>query len=150
MVQHRAWSDARLRDITRADNIYSEHIMRCVLEEHHDGITIGGRRDTNLRFADDTIMLCICNDELLALLKRVKEAIKSQNLWESVSHATITARRLFTTTTDSSAKSSLTYMHLYEQDPFAAYTVTAGYELAQALTVEQRKTSQTLIENTQT
>ena len=22
----------------------SEHIMRCVLEEHHDGITIGGRR----------------------------------------------------------------------------------------------------------
>ena len=24
-------------------NIYSEHIMRCVLEEHHYGITIGGR-----------------------------------------------------------------------------------------------------------
>ena len=22
------------------NNIYSEHIMRCVLEEHHDGITI--------------------------------------------------------------------------------------------------------------
>ena len=35
-------------------NIYSEHIMRCVLEEHHDGITIGGRRQNNLRFADDT------------------------------------------------------------------------------------------------
>ena len=26
------------------NNIYSKHIMRCVLEEHHDGITIGGRR----------------------------------------------------------------------------------------------------------
>ena len=39
-------------------NIYSEHIMRCVLEEHHDGITIGGRRETNLRFADDTTLLC--------------------------------------------------------------------------------------------
>ena len=38
--------------------IYSEHIMRCVLEEHHDGITIGGRRETNLRFADDTTLLC--------------------------------------------------------------------------------------------
>ena len=37
-------------------NIYSEHIMRCVLEEHHDGITIGGRRQNNLRFADDTTM----------------------------------------------------------------------------------------------
>ena len=61
-------------------NIYSEHIMRCVLEEHHDGITIGGRRDTNLRFANYTILLCTCNDELLAMLKRLKEAIKSQNL----------------------------------------------------------------------
>ena len=39
-------------------NIYSEHIMRCVLEENHDGITIGGRRETNLRFADDTTLLC--------------------------------------------------------------------------------------------
>ena len=28
------------------NNIYSEHIMRCVLEQHHDGITIGGRRET--------------------------------------------------------------------------------------------------------
>ena len=40
------------------------------------------------------------------------------------------------------------YIQLYEQDPFAAATTTAGDELAQALTVEQRKTWQTLIENT--
>ena len=60
-------------------NIYSEHIMRCVLEEHHVGITIGGRRQTNLRFADDTTLLCT-SKELLALLKKVKEASKSQNL----------------------------------------------------------------------
>ena len=40
------------------------------------------------------------------------------------------------------------YAQLYEQDPFAAATIAAGYELAQALTVEQRKTWQTLIENT--
>ena len=53
-------------------NIYSERIMLCVVEEHHDGITIGGRKDTNLRCADDTALLCTCNDELLALLKRVK------------------------------------------------------------------------------
>ena len=53
-------------------NTYSERIMLCVVEEHHDGITIGGRKDTNLRCADDTTLLCTCNDELLALLKRVK------------------------------------------------------------------------------
>ena len=63
-------------------NIYSEHIMRCVLEEHYDGITIGGRRQNNLRFADDTtlILLCTSKEELLVLLKKVKEASKSQNL----------------------------------------------------------------------
>ena len=40
------------------------------------------------------------------------------------------------------------YIQLYEQDPFSADTITAGDELAQALTVEQRKMWQTLIENT--
>ena len=54
--------------------------MGCVLEEHHDGITIGGRRETNLRFADDTNLLCRSKEELLALLKRVKEASNSQQL----------------------------------------------------------------------
>ena len=40
------------------------------------------------------------------------------------------------------------YTQLYEQDTFAAATITAGDKLSQALTVEQRKTWQTLIENT--
>ena len=40
------------------------------------------------------------------------------------------------------------YTQLYKQDPFAAATITAGDELAQALTMEQRKAWQTLIENT--
>ena len=40
------------------------------------------------------------------------------------------------------------YTQLYEQDPFAAATITAGDKLAHALTVEQRKTCQTLVENT--
>ena len=41
--------------------------MRCLLEEHHDGITIGGRRETNLRFSDDTTLLCTSKEELLEL-----------------------------------------------------------------------------------
>ena len=40
------------------------------------------------------------------------------------------------------------YIQLCEQDPFATATIMAGDELAQALTVEQQKTWQTLIENT--
>ena len=88
MVQNRAWSEARLCDITGLYNIYSEHIMRCIglLEEHHDGITIGGRRETHLRFADDTTFLCTsmslrqtmhCFHFLFP--KKVKEASMSQN-----------------------------------------------------------------------
>ena len=40
------------------------------------------------------------------------------------------------------------YIQFYEQDQFAAATITAGDELVQALTVEQWKTWQALIENT--
>ena len=54
--------------------------MGCVLEEHHDGITMGDGRETNLRFADDTTLLCTSKEEFLALLKRVREASNSQQL----------------------------------------------------------------------
>ena len=40
------------------------------------------------------------------------------------------------------------YIQLYEQDPFSTATITTRDELAQPLTVEQRKTWQTLIEHT--
>ena len=61
-------------------NIYSEHIMRCVLEERDDGITIGGKRETILRFAEDKTLLSSSKEELVALLKKVKEASMSQHL----------------------------------------------------------------------
>ena len=69
--------------------IYSEHIMRCVLEEHHDGITVGGRSETNLRFADDTALLCTSKEELLGLLKKVKEASLTQTLLFNTQHTRI-------------------------------------------------------------
>jgi len=37
-------------------NLYAEHIMRTV-EENYEGLVIGGRRITNLRYADDTTLL---------------------------------------------------------------------------------------------
>ena len=61
-------------------SIYSEHIMRCVLEERDDGITIGGKIETILRFAEDKTLLSSSKEELVALLKKVKEASMSQHL----------------------------------------------------------------------
>ena len=55
-------------------------MCRPLLEEHHDGITIRGRRETDLRFADDATLLCTHKEELLGLLKKVKEASMSQNI----------------------------------------------------------------------
>ena len=38
-------------------NIYAENIMREALEDWDGGISIGGRRITNLRYADDTTLI---------------------------------------------------------------------------------------------
>lgn len=38
-------------------NIYSEHIMRIVLDKWKGGISIGGKRINNLRYADDTLII---------------------------------------------------------------------------------------------
>jgi hypothetical protein len=61
-------------------NIYSEVIMREVLEDHDGGITIGGSKNTNLRFADDTTLLCSTKSELLQLLQRTKEVSEHKGL----------------------------------------------------------------------
>lgn len=49
-------------------NIYSEYIMRLVLDDWKGGIKIGGRTFSNLRFADDTVLIAESEEELLTLL----------------------------------------------------------------------------------
>lgn len=41
----------------RLFNAYGEYVMRRVLDEYEGGISIGGRRLNNLRYADDTTIL---------------------------------------------------------------------------------------------
>lgn len=45
-------------------NIYSEYIMRRVIEEWNGGISVGGRRINNLRYADDTVIIAASKEEL--------------------------------------------------------------------------------------
>ena len=43
------------------------------LEEAHAGIKISGRNISNLRYADDTILMAESEEELKSLLMKVKE-----------------------------------------------------------------------------
>ena len=61
-------------------NIYAEDIMREVLQNYERGVKIGGVRYSNLRFADDTTLMCSSKSELLELLKQVKEISKKTGL----------------------------------------------------------------------
>ena len=60
-------------------NLYAEYIMRnAELEEAQAGIKIAGRNISNLRYADDTILMAESEEELKNLLMKVKE--ESENV----------------------------------------------------------------------
>ncbi|XP_072050236.1 uncharacterized protein [Amphiura filiformis] len=54
--------------------------MRDVLEDFGGGVTIGGQRITNLRYADDTTLVCSSKEELMDLLKAIKSASEQREL----------------------------------------------------------------------
>ena len=55
-------------------NFYAEYIMRKAgLEEAQAGIKIARRNISNLRYADDTILMAESEEELKSLLMKVKE-----------------------------------------------------------------------------
>ena len=59
--------------------LYAEYIMRNAgLEEAQAGIKIAGRNITNLRYADDTILMAENKEELKSLLMKVK--VESEKL----------------------------------------------------------------------
>ncbi|VEN47320.1 unnamed protein product [Callosobruchus maculatus] len=54
-------------------NIYSEFVMRQVLDNWNGGITVGGSKISNLRFADDTTLIAASQEELVALLNVLEQ-----------------------------------------------------------------------------
>ena len=61
-------------------NIVSETVMRKALEDYRGGVVIGGRKITNLRYADDIVLLASSVAELQDLVDRVSSAGKEYNL----------------------------------------------------------------------
>ena len=54
--------------------------MREVTENTSAGITIGGRKIDNLRYADDTTLLCESKEDLMELLTRIQHRSKEKGL----------------------------------------------------------------------
>ena len=65
-------------------NIVSEMVMRKALENFRGGILIGGRRISNLRYADDIVLLASSVQELQELLDRITTAGLEYNLHMNV------------------------------------------------------------------
>ena len=62
-------------------NLYAEYILRNAgLEEAQAGIKIARRNINNLRYADDTSLMVVSEEELKSLLMRVKEESEKAGL----------------------------------------------------------------------
>ena len=55
--------------------------MRDILEKWDKGISIGGRKVTNLRYADDTTLIAGTKDDLTDLITKVKRASEEAGLY---------------------------------------------------------------------
>ena len=55
-------------------NLYTENIFKEV--EEMNGVVIGGVSINNLRYADDTALICFCSIDLQSLVTAVNDAVK--------------------------------------------------------------------------
>ena len=73
-------------------NIYAERIMRDVLEKWDKSISIGGRKVTNLRYADDTTLISGTKDDLTELFTKVKRISEEAGLYLNVKKKKVTTK----------------------------------------------------------
>ena len=63
--------------------------MREALEDWDGGISIGGRRITNLRYADDTTLIAETKNDLIAIMEIVKLASEKAGLYLNVGNTKV-------------------------------------------------------------
>ena len=62
-------------------DIYAEQVTREALENHLEGVRIGGKTINNLRCADDVVLTAACMRELQELTEKVKSASEAAGLF---------------------------------------------------------------------
>ena len=77
-------------------NLYSEYIMRNVLDEAQAEIKIAGRNINNLRYAADTTLMAKSEEEIKSLLMKMKEESEKVGLKLNIRKTKIMASDLIT------------------------------------------------------
>ena len=78
-------------------NLYAEYIMRNAgLDEAQAGIKIARRNINYLRYADDTTLMAVNEEELKSLLMKVKEESEKAGLKHSIQKTKIMASSFIT------------------------------------------------------
>ena len=73
-------------------NLYTEYIMQNAgLDEVEAGIKISGRNISNLRYADDTVLMAESEEELKSLMMKVKEESEKVGLKLNIQRRNIMA-----------------------------------------------------------
>ena len=72
-------------------NIYAEKIMREALDKWDKGIGIGGRKVSNLRYADDTTLIAGNREDLIELIEKVKSLSEKAGLYLNVKKTKVMA-----------------------------------------------------------
>ena len=83
---------SRLYIVTLLFNFYAEYIMKNAgLDEAQTGIKDHGRNISNLRYADDTTVMAVSEEELKSLLMAVEEESEKLGLKLNILKAKIMA-----------------------------------------------------------
>ena len=117
-------------------NFYTEYIMRNAgLEEAQAGIKIAGRNISNLRYADDTILMAENEEELKSLLMKVKEESEKVGLKLNIQKTKIMASGP-TTSWEIDGETVETVSDFIFGAPKSLQMVTAAMKLKDACSLE--------------
>ena len=80
MVPYTTGHKTGLQRLTDRSRKYAERIMRTA-EENYEGVVIGVRRITNLRYADDTALLASTQERIKKFFKNLVQESARYNMY---------------------------------------------------------------------